>query len=245
MNELLKVTTNGNDFRPTVSARDLHGALGIGTEFAKWFQRMCEYGFQAGNDYFEVIVKNDENPKGGRPSTDYAIGIDMAKELCMIQRSEKGKQFRKYFIEVEKAWNSPEKVMARALLISEQKIKEIEGKNQVLLIENEQMKPKALFADAVSASDKSILIGELAKLIKQNGVDIGQNRLFQWMRDKGYLIRRKGTDYNMPTQYSMDLQLFSIKETTITHSDGHISISKTVKVTGKGQVYFINKFLAA
>ena len=88
-----------------------------------------------------------------------------------------------------------------------------------------------------------ITYGELAKLIKQNGVDMGQNRLFQWMRDNGFLIRRKGTDYNMPTQYSMELGLFSIKETTITHSDGHISISKTVKVTGKGQVYFINKFL--
>lgn len=128
-------------------------------------------------------------------------------------------------------------LMAKALMVAKKQIEE--RNNQI-----EVMKPKALFADAVSASDKSILIGELAKLIKQNGVDVGQNRLFQWMRDNGYLIRRKGTDYNMPTQYSMDLGLFSIKETTITHSDGHISVSKTVKVTGKGQVYFINKFLA-
>lgn len=129
-------------------------------------------------------------------------------------------------------------LMAKALIVAQ---KQIEERNKQI----EVLTPKALFADAVSASDKSILIGELAKLIKQNGVDIGQQRLFAWMRDNGYLIRRKGSDWNMPTQYAMDLGLFNIKETTITHSDGHISISKTVKVTGKGQVYFINKFLAA
>ena len=110
--------------------------------------------------------------------------------------------------------------------------------------ESEEMKPKALFADAVSASKTSILIGDLAKLIKQNGHDIGQRRLFQWMRDKGYLIKQQGASWNMPTQRSMDMGLFEIKETTITHSDGHVSISKTVKVSGKGQVYFVNKFIA-
>lgn len=105
------------------------------------------------------------------------------------------------------------------------------------------LEPKGIFADSVSASDTTILIGELAKIIKQNGTDIGQNRLFQWMRDQKYLIGRKGTDYNMPSQKSMKLGLFTIKETTINHSDGHVSISKTPKVTGKGQVYFVNKFL--
>ena len=101
-------------------------------------------------------------------------------------------------------------------------------------------KPKVLFADSVAASHGSILVGELAKLLNQNGIDIGQNRLFNWLRENGYLICRKGTDYNMPTQRSMEMQLFNIKETAITHSDGHVSISKTVKVTGKGQVYFVN-----
>ena len=104
-------------------------------------------------------------------------------------------------------------------------------------------KPKVLFADSVAASHGSILVGELAKLLNQNGIDIGQNRLFNWLRENGYLICRKGTDYNMPTQRSMEMQLFSMKETAITHSDGHVSISKTVKVTGKGQLYFVNKFL--
>jgi anti-repressor protein len=105
-----------------------------------------------------------------------------------------------------------------------------------------QDKPKVLFADSVAISDTAILIGELAKLLKQNGIDIGEKRLFEWMRSNGYLINRKGTDYNMPTQRSMELGLFRIKETSITHSDGHVTISKTAKVTGKGQIYFINKF---
>lgn len=110
-------------------------------------------------------------------------------------------------------------------------------------IQIEQMKPKALFADAVSTSDTPILVGELAKILHQNGVSMGQNRLFRWLRDNGYLISKKGTSYNMPTQRAMELGLFKIKENAITHSDGHVTITKTPKVTGKGQVYFVNKFV--
>ncbi|SON67231.1 Phage antirepressor protein [Latilactobacillus sakei] len=106
-----------------------------------------------------------------------------------------------------------------------------------------EMKPKALFADAVAVSHSSILIGELAKIMKQNGVNIGQNRLFEWMRVNGYLISGNRSDKNMPTQKSLELGLFKIKETVINHSDGHTTINKTPKVTGKGQQYFINKFL--
>ncbi len=130
------------------------------------------------------------------------------------------------------------------LLISvAQKLKEERERSKALKAENERMRPKEIFADAVSASDTAILIGELAKIIKQNGVDIGQNRLFEWMRKNGYLISRKGTDYNMPTQKSMELGLFEIKERTINNPDGSVRITKTVLVTGKGQQYFINKFL--
>lgn len=107
----------------------------------------------------------------------------------------------------------------------------------------QEMKPKALFADSVSTSESTILVGELAKILRGNGVEIGSNRLFVWLRNHGYLIKRKGTDYNMPTQKSMNLGLFKIKETTINHSDGSVGISKTPKVTGKGQQYFINKFI--
>ena len=118
-----------------------------------------------------------------------------------------------------------------------------EERRMALEAESEQNKPKVLFANAVCASKTSILVGELAKLLKQNGVEIGQNRLFEWMRKNGYLIQRNGTDYNMPTQKAMELGLFEIKETVISHSDGHTSINKTPKVTGKGQQYFVQKFL--
>jgi len=129
-------------------------------------------------------------------------------------------------------------------------LKDEQEKNQTLTIDNEQLrlkaaedKPKVVFADAVSTSSTDILIGELAKILKGNGVEIGQNRLFEWMRENGYLIKRAGRDFNMPTQFSMERDLFKVKETAISHSDGHVSISFTTKVTGKGQAYFVNLFL--
>ena len=122
-------------------------------------------------------------------------------------------------------------------------LKAEQEKVKALEVKVEMDKPLVAFANSVSVSETSILVGELAKLLKQNGVDMGQNRLFDWMRKNGYLISRKGTDYNMPTQRSMEMKLFEIKETTISHADGHTSINKTPKVTGKGQIYFINHFL--
>lgn len=127
-------------------------------------------------------------------------------------------------------------LLSKALLVAHRQIEARDAQIEV-------MTPKALFADAVSTSKTSILIGDLAKLLKQNGCDIGQKRLFAWLRDNGYLIRQKGSSYNTPTQRSMDMKLFEVKETTITHADGHIAINRTTKVTGKGQQYFINKFL--
>lgn len=123
-------------------------------------------------------------------------------------------------------------------------LKEEREKNRALQADNARMKPKEIFADAVATSKQSILIGELAKLLKQNGYETGEKRLFTYLRDNGYLIKRKGTDYNAPTQRSMEMGLFEVKETAVTHSDGHTTINKTTKVTGKGQQYFINKFLA-
>lgn len=237
MNELIKITYN-ND-RPAVSARDLHDFLEVKTAYKDWFPRMCEYGFTESEDFNPLKierVQNEGERMVARTVDDAVLTIDMAKELCMIQRNEKGKQARQYFLQIEKDWNSPEKVMARALQIAGDKLKRLESKV-------EADAPKVLFADAVSASKTSILVGELAKLLKQNGVDIGQHRLFRWMRENGYLIRRNGTDFNMPTQKSMDLGLFTVKETAITHSDGTVTVSKTTKVTGKGQQYFIQKFL--
>lgn len=131
---------------------------------------------------------------------------------------------------------SDDELMARALQVAQNKI--LERDKQI-----ETMKPKAIFADAVAASHTSILIGDLAKLISQNGVNIGQKRLFKWLRDNGYLIKRNGSDWNMPTQRSMEMKLFEVKESTINNPDGSIRINRTPKVTGKGQQYFVNKFL--
>lgn len=132
---------------------------------------------------------------------------------------------------------SDSELMAKALLVAQRQINQRDARIA-------EMQPKALFADSVAASKTSILIGELAKILKQNGVEnMGQNRLFEWLRSNGYLIRRKGTDYNMPTQRAMELKLFEIKETVVSHADGHQTINKTPKVTGKGQQYFINAFL--
>lgn len=236
MNEIINVNLNDNQ-EPVVSGRQLHEALGVHSNYTTWFDRMTEYGFTENEDYVLLSNFGNQTGRGGHNKVDHIIKLDMAKEIAMIQRSDRGKQVRQYFIQIEKDFNSPEKIMARALLLADKKVHQLEA-------QIEADKPKVLFADAVSASHSSILVGDLAKLISQNGFKIGANRLFARLRENGYLIKRKGSDWNMPTQKSMELGLFEIKETTITHADGHISISKTVKVTGKGQQYFINKFLA-
>lgn len=234
MNELINVTLNDNH-EPVVSGRQLHEALDVKTKYADWFNRMIEYGFAENQDF--LLLKNEQQTgRGGHNKVDHIIKLDMAKEIAMIQRTERGKQVRQYFIQVEKDFNSPEKIMARALLMADQKVHKLEA-------QIEADRPKVLFAEAVSASHTSILVGELAKLLKQNGVDMGANRLFNWLRAHGYLIKRNGRDWNMPTQKSVEMGLIRVKETSITHADGHITVSKTPLVTGKGQQYFINKFL--
>lgn len=139
---------------------------------------------------------------------------------------------------IKKAMQSPDFITQLAT-----ELKAEQEKNRQLESKIEADKPKTVFADAVSVSHTSILIGDLAKLIRQNGYEIGQKRLFQWMRDNGYLMK-SGSSYNMPTQYSMERGWFEIKETTVTHSDGHTTISKTPKVTGRGQIHFINLFVS-
>lgn len=138
---------------------------------------------------------------------------------------------------IEEVLNNPDTIIKLATTLKEERAKRNEAERRL-----EEAKPKVIFADAVSASDNTVLIGELAKIIKQNGKEMGQKRLFDWLRDNGYLIKQKCADYNMPTQKAMEMGLFRIKKTAITHSDGHVTVSRTVKVTGKGQQYFINKF---
>ena len=230
MNELITITTNEIG-EPSVSGRELHEFLGVATPYDKWFPRMTEYGFTEGRDFSTFLSEST----GGRPSTNHLLTIDMAKELAMIQRTDRGKQARHYFIQIEKDYNSPEKIMARALRIAEKEL-------STLKLDVERMKPKEIFADSVAGSKHSILIGELAKILTSNGFKTGQNRLFVILRDDGFLIKRKGSDFNMPSQKSMELGLMEIKETAINNPDGSIRVSKTTKVTGKGQIYFVNRY---
>ena len=234
MNNLINITLNENQ-EPVVSGRQLHQVLGVKTPYSMWFDRMVEYGFTENQDF---LLNNSvkQTGRGGHNKIDHIIKLDMAKEIAMIQRTDKGKEVRKYFIQVERDFNSPEKIMARALLMADKKVHKLEA-------QIEADRPKVLFADAVSASTSSCLIGELAKILKQNGIDIGQNKLFQWLRANGYLISRRGESWNQPTQKSMQLGLFELKKTNINHADGHTTVNTTTKVTGKGQQYFINKFL--
>lgn len=236
MQEIIKINQNEQG-EARVNARDLHDALNVKARFNDWITRMIEYGFTEGIDFYSFLSKTQN---GGRPSVEYNLTISMAKEVAMLQRNEKGKEVRNYFIQVEdrykKLANDPSYQMALGLKASQLLL---DQKDKIIA----EMKPKALFADAVATSHTSVLVGELAKILKQNGVDTGATRLFSWLRDNGYLIRRRGTDYNMPTQKSMELGLFEIKETSIARSNGSVTVSKTPKVTGKGQQYFINKFL--
>lgn len=234
MNELINIKLNENH-EPVVSARDLHKGLEVKTRFSQWVEQNFKI-LEEGYDFTSVVGTTVVNNGATREIQDYALSLDASKNLAMISKTEKGAQVRKYFIRVEKDFNSPEKIMARALLMADKKVHKLEA-------QIEADKPKVIFADAVSASHTSILVGDLAKLISQNGYKIGANRLFSWLRENGYLIKKQGASWNMPTQKSMELKLFEIKETNIQHADGHISINKTPKVTGKGQQYFINKFL--
>lgn len=234
MNELVNITLNENH-EPVVSARALHKSLKVKTRFSQWVDQNFKI-LEEGYDFTSVVGTTVVNNGATREIQDYALSLDASKNLAMISKTDEGAKVRKYFIQIEKDYNSPEKIMARALLMADKKVHKLEA-------QIEADKPKVIFADAVSASHTSILVGDLAKLISQNGYKIGANRLFSWLRENGYLISRKSSSWNMPTQKSMDLKLFEIKETNIQHADGHISINKTPKVTGKGQQYFINKFL--
>lgn len=242
--ELIKVEIK-NDTQ-VVSARNLHEILGVKTRFSQWAKQNFKH-FRENIDFTSVVTTTLVNNGAKRELQDYALTIEMAKHIAMMSGTDKGYEIRDYFIKVEQAWNSPEMVMKRALEIANKKVEQLK-------IENQEMKPKALFADSVATATTSILIGELSKIIKQNGVNelivdekkivMGPNNLFKWMRFNKYLISRKGTDYNMPTQKAMKLGLFEVKEKPKTLQDEHVVINKTTKVTGKGQIYFVNKLLS-
>lgn len=244
MNVMIPINYDGE--QPTVSARALHTGLEVSRRFSVWFETNSQ-GFVENEDYTSVRESTEVRNNGGvqmRELQDYSLTVDMAKHICLMSRTEKGKQIRQYFIDLEKAWNTPEQIFARALKMADREIEKLKSNNASLIEDVQRMKPKEIFADAVSASNTSILIGELAKLLKQNGIETGQRRLFTWMRDNGYLIK-SGSSKNMPTQKYMELGLLEIKEGSYINGAGVNVTTKTPKVTGKGQQYFINKFLAA
>lgn len=244
MNVMIPINYDGE--QPTVSARALHTGLEVSRRFSVWFETNSQ-GFVENEDYTSVRESTEVRNNGGvqmRELQDYSLTVDMAKHICLMSRTEKGKQIRQYFIDLEKAWNTPEQIFARALKMADREIEKLKSNNASLIEDVQRMKPKEIFADAVSASNTSILIVELAKLLKQNGIETGQRRLFTWMRDNGYLIK-SGSSKNMPTQKSMELGLLEIKEGSYINGAGVNVTTKTPKVTGKGQQYFINKFLAA
>ena len=243
MNDIILSMQNGE---PVVSSRQI----------AESFEKRHDHVMRDIEDIMRGLPKNGDthmfykteytHEQNGQTYSMYLMNRDGFTLLAM---GFTGKAALEWKLKYIAAFNEMEKklteqpqltrsqLLATALIAAHE---ELEEKDKQI----ETMKPKALFADAVSASNQSILVGEMAKLLSQNGIKMGQNRLFQWMRENGYLIKdKKRTDYNMPTQKSMELRLFEIKETSIAHSDGHTSINKTPKVTGIGQVYFVNLFL--
>lgn len=231
MNGILKV-----DFdTQTVSARELHEHLKIGTKFTTWFERMKEYGFSEGNEFFPKMGETSES--GGRPQTDYEISVDMAKQICMIQRTPEGKQCRQYLIDLEKAWNTPEQVMARALKIANQTIDSLKQNNMKLLADNEQMKPKAEFFDAVADSKTAISMNEVSKVLGIKGY--GRNNLFEFLRRNGILDR-----WNVPYQRYIDCGWFRVIEQKYTRN-GEPCVSTKTLVYQKGVDAIRKKILDA
>lgn len=224
MNELISINYD-NPERPVVSGRELHKALKIETRYNDWFSRMCEYGFTENKDFYSILSKST----GGRPSIDHAITIPMAKELCMIQRTEIGRQFRQYFIAVEEAWNSPEMIMQRALSIANERVKTLQVSVSQLTVENKIMQPKAEYFDALV--DRNLLTGirDTAKELQ-----IKQNTFVKFLLEKKYLYRSKKGKLLPYAQY-VDSGLFELKE--FTNDKTGFSDTQTM-ITPKGKETF-------
>jgi anti-repressor protein len=243
MNELIKIHTNENG--QAVSARDLHNALGMQKDFSDWFKYQAnKLGLIEGLDFTPILGSKTEG-SGGHNKIDYIMSIDTAKHIAMMSGGENAHKIREYFIQVEKAWNSPEMVMARSLQFAAKQIDGYKEKLQIAERVIEQQKPQVLFAESVTASSTSILVADMSKILKGNGIEIGELRLWNWLRSNGYVIKEKGRSRNMPTQRSMNLKVMEVKEGTYVNSKGVSKITKTTLITGKGQVYFVNKFLKA
>lgn len=232
MNELIKIETNEN-LEPIISLRELYNKLEITERYSNWTDRMFKYGFTENVDYTGCKVFNT---LANQELQDHAIKLDMAKEICMLQRNEKGKQFRKYFIQVEKDFNSPEKIMARAVLIANKKVSTLTIEVKELKNKIEEDRPRVSFAETIEKSSDSILIREFSKILANENIHIGQNKLYSLLRQWGYIFQNS----TEPTQKAVQQGLFKINERVIKSVKGDI-LSRTTKITGKGQLFILDK----
>lgn len=233
MNELFPIKYSDTD-EPKVSARELHKVLGIEKRFSAWFETNSQ-GFVIGEDYsnpyFQVRVQKEGNRDVQREVEDYDLSVDMAKHICLMSRTDKGKQCRQYLIDLEKAWNTPEQVMARALKIANKSIEDLK-------IKITEQKPLVDFAVHVSQSKDTIDMNEMSKIARDENIDIGRNRLINWLKDKKILM-----DNNTPYQTYIERGYFEVIEVKKDTSYGARVFPKTV-ITGKGQIWIVEKLRA-
>lgn len=232
MENLIKIEERNGE--QLVSGRDLHEFLEIGTQFSKWFDRMCEYGFSETKDYIAISQKRLTAQGNETTYTDYLMKISMAKELSMLQRNERGKQAREYFIKCEEAWNSEDMVLARALQIQNKKI--LSYKEHIEVLENKikEDAPRVSFAETIEKASDCILVREFSKIIANEGIHLGEKSLYKWFREKGFIFKNS----TEPMQSAVQRGLFKVSERVIKVVTGDI-VRSTTKITGKGQIYFL------
>lgn len=235
--ELIPIQNNNG--AQAVLGRDLHAFLKVNERYTQWFDRMESYGFIAGQDFIRETGKST----GGRPTVNHVISLDMAKEICMIQRSPLGKQARQYFIECEKRARAPRTPAELTRLELIKLAMQAEEERISLEAKNKELAPKALFADAVAASEGSMLIREFAKELCQNGYETGERRLYEWFRNNGYLISANSSDRNRPTQYSVERGWFEVTEHVVQAAGRDPFVSPVTRITGKGRQFFMQKLL--
>ena len=222
------------DGEQLVSGRDLHEFLEVKTKFKDWFPRMCEYGFIENKDYIAMAQKRATAQGNETTYTDYLMKISMAKELSMLQRNERGKQAREYFIKCEEAWNSEDMVLARALQIQNKKI--LGYKEHIEVLENKikEDAPRVSFAETIEKASDCILVREFSKIIANEGIHLGEKSLYKWFREKGFIFKNS----TEPMQSAVQRGLFKVSERVIKAVTGDI-VRSTTKITGKGQIYFL------
>lgn len=247
MNELITITKRNN--KNLVNARELHTVLESKRGFSNWVLTKIVNNpiFVENDDYILLNNLGEQDSWGGHNKKDYAITTNTAKQVALMENTQKGKEIRQYFIDVENREvrsQGPFDIMnADMVLQLAQQYKLEQDKRKQLELELKEDKPKVTFADAVVTSKQSCLVGELAKILRQNGINIGQNRLFEWLRAQKYL-GSNGERYNKPLQKAMDMRLFEIKKNVVVKPDGSTIVVSTTKVTARGQIFFINKFAA-